>query len=85
MGTLFFHTIIRLKVDIRREVDLIQMNKSETHYTVHLTQFLSIGLRRRMLYVVEFRLNKFKHPIGQKNIYILGLEKQHKNVFLIEN
>lgn len=48
------------KVDIRREVDLIQMNTSETHYMVHLTQFLSIGLRRGMLYVVEFRSENIK-------------------------
>lgn len=48
------------KVDIRREVDLIQMNMSETHYTVHLTQFLSIGLRCGMLYVVEFRSENIK-------------------------
>lgn len=48
------------KVDMRREVDLIQMNTSETHYKVHLTQFLSIGLRRGMLYVVEFRSENIK-------------------------
>lgn len=48
------------EVDIRREVDLIQMNKSKTHYTVHLTQFLSIELRRSMPYVVEFRLENIK-------------------------
>lgn len=48
------------EVDIRSEVDLIQMNKSEPHYTLHLTQFLSIELRRSMPYVVEFRLDNIK-------------------------
>lgn len=47
------------EVDIRSEVDLIQMNKSEPHYTLHLTQFLSIELRRSMP-VVEFRLENIK-------------------------
>lgn len=47
------------EVDIRHEVDLIQMNKSKTHYTVHLTQFLSIELRHSMP-VVEFRLENIK-------------------------